>query len=101
MNHGNIHLSCEFFTPAARFSFGGVGNTIDGEGSWEGLKVDEERGAGDTRWLALSAGGRADVNDEHVTSLTRSRQFWQIKGIAGARVTEQFNSVFAVHMLLR
>lgn len=42
VNHGNIHLSCEFFTPAARFSFGGVGNIIDGEGSWEGLKVDEE-----------------------------------------------------------
>lgn len=73
MNHGNIHLSCEFFAPAARFSFGGVGNIIDGEGSWEGFKVDEERGAGDTRWMApaLSAGGRAHVNDEHVISPRR------------------------------
>lgn len=60
VNHGNIHLSCEFFTPAAQFSFGGVGNIIDGEGSWEGFKVDEERGAGDTRWMALSAGGRGE-----------------------------------------
>lgn len=58
-----------FFTPAARFGFGGVGNIIDGEGSQEGFKVDEERSAGDTRWMALSTGGRADVNDKHVTSL--------------------------------
>lgn len=101
MNHGNIHLSCEFFTPAAWFGFGGVGNIIDGEGSWEGFKVDEERSAGDTRWMALSAGGRANVNDEHVTSLRHKRRFWQIKGSAGTCVKEQFNSVFAVLILLR
>lgn len=87
MNHGNIHPSCEFFSPAARFRIGGVGKIIDGEGSGGGFgSADEKRSAGDARWMALSAGGRGGVGwgwgvlSEHVGS--RRGGFGRSKGAA-------------------